>query len=134
MRTNKFSIGGLRGVYFSSIVNQNNFIRTILNIFFFFYKKNLITQKCKSNQNQLTKQKQVKQQRQQFLLHKSFWEGENCLFCIFFYLKSLLKKNWNCPDNLIYSTTKSLKIVHFDWSIACKVYNFWPKKVQTSYL
>ena len=27
---------------------------------------------------------------------------------------------------------KSLKKVHFDWSLLCKVYNVWPKKVQRS--
>ena len=28
---------------------------------------------------------------------------------------------------------KSLKNLHFDWSLLCKVYNVWPKKVQRSY-
>ena len=28
---------------------------------------------------------------------------------------------------------KSLKNSHFDWSLSCKVYNVWPKKVQRSY-
>ena len=27
---------------------------------------------------------------------------------------------------------KSLKNLHFDWSLLCKVYNVWPKKVQWS--
>ena len=27
---------------------------------------------------------------------------------------------------------KSLKKLHFDWSILCKIYNVWPKKVQRS--
>ena len=27
---------------------------------------------------------------------------------------------------------KSLKNLHFDWSLLCKVYNVWPKKVQRS--
>ena len=27
---------------------------------------------------------------------------------------------------------KSLKNLHFDWSLLCKVYNLWPKKVQWS--
>ena len=27
---------------------------------------------------------------------------------------------------------KSLKHLHFDWSLVCKVYNVWPKKVQRS--
>ena len=27
---------------------------------------------------------------------------------------------------------KSLKKLHFDWSLLCKVYNVWPKKVQRS--
>ena len=29
---------------------------------------------------------------------------------------------------------KSLKNLHFDWSLSCKVYNIWPKKVRRSYL
>ena len=29
---------------------------------------------------------------------------------------------------------RSLKYLHFDWSLLCKVYNLWPKKVQRSYL
>ena len=29
---------------------------------------------------------------------------------------------------------KSLKNLHFDWSLLCKVYNVWPKKVQRSYI
>ena len=29
---------------------------------------------------------------------------------------------------------KSLKKLHFDWSILWKVYNVWPKKVQRSYI
>ena len=31
------------------------------------------------------------------------------------------------------STQKSKKL-HFDWSLLCKVYNVWPKKVQRSFL
>ena len=47
-------------------------------LFFFIYKKILSSQKRKSNQNQLTKQKQPnkKQQRQQFLctqIHQTFF-------------------------------------------------------------
>ena len=29
---------------------------------------------------------------------------------------------------------KSLKNLHFDWSLSCKVHNVWPKKVLRSYL
>ena len=29
---------------------------------------------------------------------------------------------------------KSLKHLHFDWSLFCQVYNVWPKKVQGSYI
>ena len=29
---------------------------------------------------------------------------------------------------------ESLKNFHFDWSLLCKVYNFWPKKVRRSYI
>ena len=35
--------------------------------------------------------------------------------------------------NLI-QALKSLKKLHFDWSLLCKVYNIWPKKVQRSYI
>ena len=83
----------VEGVHFSSRVNE--VIRTILGLFiYFFYKKILSAQKCKSSQNQTTKQKQAnkKQQRQQFFDHKNFQEVENCLFHVFLYLKSLLKK------------------------------------------
>ena len=54
MHTNKFSIRWLTGAHISSIANE--FIRTILSL---FYEKILNAQKRKSNQNQLTKQKQV---------------------------------------------------------------------------
>ena len=68
MHTNKFSIRWLTGAHISSIANE--FIRTILSL---FYEKILNAQKRKSNQNQLTKQKQVnkKQQTQQFLCTKT---------------------------------------------------------------
>ena len=29
---------------------------------------------------------------------------------------------------------KILKTLHLDWSLLCKVYNVWPKKVQSSYI
>ena len=29
---------------------------------------------------------------------------------------------------------KSLKNLHFDWSILCEVYNVWPKEVQRGYI
>ena len=32
------------------------------------------------------------------------------------------------------SSIRSLKNLHFDWFLLCKVYNVWPKKVQSSYL
>ena len=53
-------------------------------LFFFVYKKILSSQKRKSNQNQLTKQKQPnkKQQRQQFFAHKNIWKMENCSLCV----------------------------------------------------
>ena len=35
---------------------------------------------------------------------------------------------------ILIRTLKSLKSLHFHWSLLCKVYNLWPKKVQKSYL
>ena len=89
---------------------------------FFFYKKILNAQKRKSNQNQLTKQKQAnkKQQIQQAFTHENFFDVGNCLFCGFFYLKSLLKKNSNCTDNLIYYT------IYF----ALSIFNFIKNKIK----
>ena len=57
MRANKFSIGGLRGVHVSSIVNwgyEDNFKPVYL---FFFYEKILIAQKHSQTKNELIKQK-----------------------------------------------------------------------------
>ena len=45
------------GVQVSTIVDKA--IRTISSLFIFFYEKISSVQKCKSNKNQLTKQKQV---------------------------------------------------------------------------
>ena len=56
MRANKFSIGGLRGVHVSSIVNwgyEDNFKP----VYFFFYEKILIAQKHSQTKNELIKQK-----------------------------------------------------------------------------
>ena len=94
MHTNKFSIRWLTGAHISSIANE--FIRTILSL---FYEKILNAQKRKSNQNQLTKQKQVnkKQQTQQFLCTKTS-KKEKIVYLAF------LKKKWNFPDNRIYYT------------------------------
>ena len=35
---------------------------------------------------------------------------------------------------ILIGALKSLKNLHFDWSLSCKVHNVWPKKVQRSYL
>ena len=68
--------------------------------FQFFYENILSVQKRKSSQNQLTKQKQAtkKQQRERFLTHKSFYEEENCLFCLSF---KKLTLSWQ-PHSLYY--------------------------------
>ena len=74
------------------------------------------------------------------------------------YIKFQLKKVWrkyvswyqrvvqNLKKNLFFvskmtriwwiliRTQKSLKKLHFDWSLLCKVCNVWPKKVQRSYI
>ena len=50
------------------------------------------------------------------------------------------KKNWFFVSKMtriwliLIRTLKSLKNLHFDWSLLCKVYNVWPKKVQRSYI
>ena len=31
-------------------------------------------------------------------------------------------------------SSRNSQSLHFDWFFLCKVYNVWPKKVQTSYL
>ena len=77
--------------------------------FFFFLKKILNPQKLKSNQNQLTKYKQVnkKQQRQKvFACTKTSKRVKVAFFCflVLFYAQNFRKKNklaWNCPNNLI---------------------------------
>ena len=51
-----------------------------------------------------------------------------------------LKKNWSVVSKMIRiwwiltRALKSLKNLHFDWFLLCKVFNVWPKKVQRSYL
>ena len=85
MHINKFSIRWLTGVHISTSANE--FIRTILSL---FYENILNAQKRKSNQNQLTKQKQVskKQQTQQFLCTKTY-KKEKIVYLAF--LKKKLK-------------------------------------------
>ena len=107
MCKNKFLLGELIGVHVSSIVNES--IRTIS----VFFEKTLSTQKCKSSKNQLKKQKQANkiQQRQQFFAHKT--SERRKIICF-----ALLKKNWNCLDNLIYYTTyfrKNFSSEVFGW-------------------
>ena len=51
-----------------------------------------------------------------------------------------LKKNWffvlKMPRIwwIMIRALKSLKHLHFVWSLLCKVYNVWPKKVQRRYI
>ena len=51
-----------------------------------------------------------------------------------------LKKNWFAVSKMTRiwwiqtRVLESLKHFHFDWFLLCKVYNFWRKKVQRSYL
>ena len=51
-----------------------------------------------------------------------------------------LKKNWFVVSKMtriwwiLIRALKSLQNLHFDWSLSCKVYNFWPKKVKRRYL
>ena len=50
------------------------------------------------------------------------------------------KKNWFFVSKttgilwILIRALKSLKYLHFDWSLSCKVYNVWPKTVGRSYL
>ena len=51
-----------------------------------------------------------------------------------------LKKNWFVVSKMtriswiLNQGLKGLQNLHFDWSLSCKVYNLWPKKVERSYL
>ena len=51
-----------------------------------------------------------------------------------------LKKNWFAVSKItriwwiLIRALKSLKNLHFDWSLSCKIYNVWPKEVQRSSL
>ena len=85
-------------------------LRQFQAFFFFFYKKILCIQKCESNQNQPTKQKQAqtKELRQQFFARTKTSKRVKVIcfgFWYFFACKIfLLKKNkqvWNCLDGLI---------------------------------
>ena len=80
--------------------------------------------------------------------------GYFCWKCIKFQLKKVWTScvSWyqrvvqNLKRNLVFVSKmtriwwiliralKSLKNLHFDWSLLCKVYNVWPKKVQRSYI
>ena len=51
---------------------------------------------------------------------EKFEEKPNCCF-----------KNDKNLAHLI-QALKSVKNLHFDWSLSCKVYHVWPKKVQRS--
>ena len=121
MCTNKFSIGGLVGVHVRSIVNET--IRTILSLFiFFFLLKNFKRTKTQIKPKPTKKTKKSKQNTTKatiFQAHKNFLKGRNCLFCIlvlFVRLRSFHenKQVWNCPDNLIYNTTKHTVHHSFD--------------------
>ena len=109
MRTNKFFIGGLRGVLVSSIVNE--VIGTISSLlFFFFYGKILSAKKAPKSKLMI------------FTFLEVFACAKNCcLYCLVFAFFVLLvgfclwrvfarlnffrkknKQGWNCPDSLIY--------------------------------
>ena len=47
----------------------------------------------------------------------------------FFFVSKMTRIWW-----ILIGTIKSLKNLHFDWSLLCKVYNLWPKTVQWSYI
>ena len=48
---------------------------------------------------------------------------------ILFFVSKMTRICW-----ILIQALKSLKNLHFDWSILCKVYNVWPKKVLRSYI
>ena len=54
-------------------------------------------------------------------------------WCKIWRKNDLLFKKWQ-EFREFWSKQSSLKNLHFDWSLSCKVYNVWPKKVQRSYL
>ena len=73
MRTSKFSISGLIGVDFSSIVNEA--IKTIPSQFIFFLQKDFERTKTQINQNQPTKTKISERKTTKatgFCAHKNF--------------------------------------------------------------
>ena len=51
-----------------------------------------------------------------------------------------LKKNWSFVSKMprtwwiMIRALKSLKHLHFFWSLLCKVYDVWPKKLQRRYI
>ena len=109
MRTSKFSISGLIGVDFSSIVNEA--IKTILSQFIFFLQKDFERTKTQINQNQPTKTKITEQKTTMatVFLHvqellrewKSFVLGFGTFLTLKIFLKNK-KKVRNCLDNLMY--------------------------------
>ena len=55
------------------------------------------------------------------------WEWCNIWRETYFFVSKMTRIWW-----LLIWALKSLKNLHFDWSLLCKVYNVWPKKVQRS--
>ena len=58
-----------------------------------------------------------------------YWRALRSLKKDWFFVSKMLRIWWSLIRAL-----KSLKNLHFDWSLLCKVYNVWPKKVQGSYI
>ena len=47
----------------------------------------------------------------------------------FFFASKITRIWW-----IFIRTLKSLKNLHFDWSLSCKAYNVWPKKITEEYI
>ena len=59
--------------------------------------------------------------------------------CLIILMESLKKKRFVVSKMtriwwILIQALKSFQNLHFDWSLSCKVYNLWPRKVQGSYI
>ena len=72
------------------------------------------------------------------ILAKKVYTEELCLLTLKVDAKFEEKLIWCFKNdrNLVNfgPSTQSLKHLHFDWFLLCKLFNIWPKKVQRSYL
>ena len=83
LHINKFSIGRLRGVHISNIVNEG--IRPLLNLFIFFI---FFIRRFHTHQKHKMHASEQKQRRQHFYAHKHIRGGKSlvCLFAFLWFL------------------------------------------------